>query len=128
MRGAVQLVQCQPLHLSRHLATHPLLRSLSCALDHRRNLAHTDVPSQQHPQTPLDAAVAGVPLDQQGQDGSLDLSVRLSLLSRWLAVLQCRCTIGSSLLRMVIDFLYHTLQGVLWQLLFLTLSSSFVLF
>jgi hypothetical protein len=27
---------------------------------------------------------------------------------------------------MALVFLYHTLQGVLWQLLFLTLSSSFV--
>ena len=79
MPSAVQLVQRQSSCRRRHLATHPLLRSLSCALDHRRYLAHTDVASQQHPQASLDAAIAGVPFHQQGQARSCELLVRL----RW---------------------------------------------
>src|SRR5260370_1085379 len=51
---AVQLSQRQSSCRPRHRATPPLLRPLSCPLDLRRNLAHTYLDSQQHPQASLD--------------------------------------------------------------------------
>ena len=59
------------------MAAEPVLRQLACALDDGGNLAQAHLHSQQQPQAPLDAAIAGMSFDQQGQDGSLYLDLRL---------------------------------------------------
>src|SRR6266436_4204324 len=77
MARTVQFIQRHPSRCGREMAAEPVLRQLACALDDGGNLAQAHLHSQQQPQAPLDAAIAGMSFDQQGQDGSLYLDLRL---------------------------------------------------
>src|SRR5947209_12534870 len=62
--AAIQFIQRQVPPPLGGMTTHPVLRALACLLDDGGNLAHTDPHSKPHPQTALDAAIAGAPFQK----------------------------------------------------------------
>src|SRR5947209_1558210 len=69
--AAIQFIQRQrPLRL-RRMASDPVLGRLACALNHGRNLAQAHALAQQSPQALLDASIAGMTFEQQGQNRAL---------------------------------------------------------